>query len=178
MLSMNSYTQAALERAGWAAAADTTFCRCAERLRRIAVAKFSSHEQSMVAAAGSDPVRRVRAHGRPPGRSKLRPKMPGSRHRTLRLFSCSVKSEGEGSAQPGRSGLNASAAASIVDVICQRRVRRTGTRAENRSGPGTNILRRFVCSAEVRKSILESCSRLLLARVAFLLAHLARWLRL
>src|SRR5580704_15097773 len=76
MLSMNSYTQAALERAGWAAAADTTFCRCAERLRRIAVARFSSHEQSMVAAAGSDPVRRVRAHGRPPGRSKLRPRCP------------------------------------------------------------------------------------------------------
>src|ERR1700683_160305 len=93
-------------------------------------------------------------------------------------FQCSVKSEGEGSAQPGRSGPNASAAASIVDVICQRRVRRTGTRAEKRSGPGTNILRRFVCSAEVRKSILESCSRLLLATVAFLLGHLARCLRL
>ncbi len=123
-------------------------------------------------------VSRATGHAGFARRAKLRRTMSRPRHRTPRLFSCQVKSEGESPTQPSRSGSSASAAASIVDVICQHRAPPTGTPSENRSGPGTNILRRFVYSAEVRKSILESCSPLPLATIASPPVRRVRSLRL
>jgi len=117
-------------------------------------------------------------HARFARRSKLRRTMPRSRHRTPRLFSRQVKSEGEILTRSCRAGSIARAAASTVAVICQHPAQPIGTPAGNRSGPGTNILRRYVCSAEVRKSIPESCSPLPLATISSPPAHLVRSLRL
>ena len=117
-------------------------------------------------------------HARFARRSKLRPKMPRSRRRTPRRSSYEVNSERESPTRFCRAGSIAREAASTVAVICQHRAQPIGTPAGNRSGPGTNILRRFVYSAEVRKSILESCSLSQLATIAFPPVRLVRLMRM
>ena len=123
-------------------------------------------------------VSRGTGHARFARRSKLRRKMSRPRHRTPRLFSRQVKSEGKILTLSCRAGSIASAAASTVAVICQHPAQPIGIPVENRSGPGTNILRRYVCNAEVRKSIPESCSPLRLATISSPPVHLDRSLRL